>query len=210
MEITYLGMNAVRLTSKDVAILCDPYPVTSGLPEIKTIQDATLLSVPDGTPSAKSGMVLDGPGEYEIKGAMITGVPAQLHIDAEEDGRRSAVYSILIDGVRVGYVGNIAPKLSKDQIELLSQIDVLIIPVGGHGLTLDAQSASEIVSQLEPKYVIPVHYDDGATKYEVPQDSLDVFLKEVGATPEPMPKLRVTPRDLPVETTIAVLSRQGS
>lgn len=210
MEITYYGMNCVRLTGKDIAVLCDPPSKASGISEIKLSNEATLLSsalVADLP--LKPGMVLDGPGEYEIKGAMITGVPAQLHIDTSEQPKRGTIYSVTIEGVRIGFLGNVAPKLSGAEVEALGQIDVLIIPVGGHGLTLDAQGAAEIVSQLEPKYVVPVHYDDDKTKYEAPQDKLDHFLKEIGSSSEPAPKLRVTTRDLPVETTVAVLQRQG-
>lgn len=210
MEITFLGMNCVRLTSKDLAVLCDPYPKSSGLPEIKLSNDATLLSVAGSDVPAKPGMVIDSPGEYEVKGATITGVPARLHIDAPESPTKAAAYSVAIDGIRVGYFGNIAAELTGEQIEALGQIDVLVLPVGGHGLTLEPTEAASIISQLEPKLVIPTHYDDGSTKYEMPQDKLDVFLKEVGSSPEPQPKLRVTTKDLPLETTITVLQRQGS
>ena len=210
MEITFLGMNCVRLTGKDLAVLCDPYPKESGLPEIKLTNDATLLSVVGSPVPAKAGMVIDSPGEYEIKGAMVTGVPAHLHIDAPEDRATATIYSVTIDGVRVGYFGNIASEITGEQIEALGQIDVLILPVGDHGLTLDATAAVAIISQIEPKYVVPTHYDDGGTKYEVPQDKLEVFLNEVGSSSEPQPKLRVTPKDLPLETTVAFLQRQGS
>jgi len=82
-------------------------------------------------------MNVDGPGEYEVKGAMITGVPARLHID--EDGHRGTAYSILMDGVNVVVTGNISGKLDEDQVENLGQVDVLVVPVGGTGLTLDAE-----------------------------------------------------------------------
>ena len=210
MEITFLGMNCVRLTGKDLALLCDPYPKTAGLPDIKLANDATVLSLPGSELPIKAGMVIDGPGEYEIKGATITGVAARLHIDEPEAFPKAAIYSIVIDGIRTAYIGNIAPELSNEQIEALGQVDVLVVPVGGHGLTLDATGAAGIISQLEPKYVVPTHYDDGGTKYEVPQDKLEVFLKEVGAKPEPQSKLRIVPRDLPLETTVVELTRQGS
>lgn len=210
MEITFLGMNCVRLTGKDLAVLCDPYSKSSGLPEIKLANDATLLSIVGGDVPAKAGMVIDSPGEYEIKGATITGVPARLHIDAPEVLPTATIYAVSIDGIRVGYFGNIAGELSGEQIEALGQVDILVLPVGGHGLTLETTEAASIISQLEPKFVVPTHYDDSATKYEMPQDKLDVFLKEVGASPEPQPKLRVTAKDLPLETTVTVLQRQGS
>lgn len=210
MEVSFLGMNCVRLTGKDIAVICDPYPKSAGLPEIKSANDVTLLSSDQASAAAKGGMVIDGPGEYEVKGAMITGAPAQLHVDEADKPKKGTIYSVTFDGMRVGYLGNVAPDLSDRQVEALGQIDILVLPVGGHGLTLDAQSASKIISQLEPKLVIPTHFDDGATKYEVPQDKLETFLKEVGSSPEPQPKLRVTSKDLPLETTIVVLERQGA
>jgi L-ascorbate metabolism protein UlaG (beta-lactamase superfamily) len=210
VEITFLGMNCVRLTGKELAVLCDPYPKASGLGEIRLSGDATLLGVLGGEVTAKAGMVIDSPGEYEIKGTTITGVPARLYGDPETEPAKATIYSITIDGVRVGYLGNTAPGLSGEQIEALGPIDVLVLPVGGHDATLNATAAAEIISQLEPKYVVPTHFDDGGTKYAGPQDKLEVFLKEIGSSPEPQPKLRVVPKDLPLETTVAVLQRQGS
>ncbi len=209
MEVTYLGMNCVRLTGKDISVLCDPFPKTSGLGEIKLPNDVTLLSQDDLGQAQKPGMILDSPGEYEVKGTMITGIPAKLHINHEKEGDNSTIYAISIDGVRVAFLGNIAPEVKDKQLEALGEIDVLILPIGGHGLTLDATAAAQIISQIEPKYVIPVHYDDGKTKYEVPQDKLDVFMKEVGSTSEAQPKLRILQKDLPLETTVAVLQPQG-
>ncbi|HUC21066.1 MAG TPA: MBL fold metallo-hydrolase [Candidatus Polarisedimenticolaceae bacterium] len=213
MEISFLGINCVRVTAKDLAILIDPYAKSSGLPDIKGNNNVTLLSSPspeDAPIPAKSDMVIDRPGEYEIKGAMITGVPARLHIDEPSIPPGATVYAIVVEGIRIGYLGNIEPKLSNEQVEALGQVDVLVVPVGGHGLTLDATAATQIISQLEPKYVIPTHYDDEGAKFEVPQDKLEVFLKEIGAHSEPQARLRVTVKDLPVETTVVVLQRQGS
>lgn len=210
MEITYLGMNAVKLSGKSISVLCDPAPKSAGLGDVKGIIDATLLtSVGQETP-AKPGMVIDGPGEYEVKGAMITGAPARLHIDAEEKGNQATIYAVQVDGITVGFLGNVAPELTDAQVEALGAIDVLVLPVGNHGLTLDSVSAAKIISQLEPKYVIPTHYDDGVTKYEVPQDKVEVFLKEIGSAPEPQVKLKVSSKDLPLETTVVVLEPQKS
>ncbi len=86
----------------------------------------------------------------------------------------------------------------------------MVIPVGGKGLTLDSNAAAKLISQFEPQYVIPVHYDDGATKYPMPQDKLDTFLQEVGAeATTPVAKLKVNPKTLGEEAEIVVLQRQG-
>lgn len=195
MELVYLGGNCVKLSAKSVSLLIDP------IEGAKAQADAVLYSTkPTALPSGS--FVIDGPGEYEIKGAMVKGIPAQQHVDEQA---KSTIYLAQLDGVTVAVLGNIAPKLSDSQLEELGQVDVLVVPVGGHGLTLDAAGAVEIISQVEPKYVVPVHYDDGKTKYPVPQEKLDTFLNEIGSKPEPVSKLKVTTAELPLETTLVVL-----
>jgi L-ascorbate metabolism protein UlaG (beta-lactamase superfamily) len=205
MDITYLGTGSVKLLGKNLNVVCDP--VTAVKADVVTASGPPAESEA-GWPLSGDAMLVDVPGEYEVKGAMITGVPARLHID--EDGHRGTVYSVLIDGVNVVIAGNISGKLDEDQIENLGQVDVLVVPVGGGGLTLDAEGAAAVVAQLEPGYVVPVHYDDGVTKYPVPQAGVDKFLKEMGVNPEPESKLRVNTKEAPVETQVVVLTRAGS
>lgn len=195
MEITYHGANCLRLSAKGISLLVDPSAGT------KTQADVLLYSVPAAAPPTDA-FIIDGPGEYEIKGALVTGIPARQHVDEQA---ACTIYLAQLDGVSVAVLPNIGPKLSDSQLEELGQVDVLAVPVGGHGLTLDAAGAVEIVSQVEPKYVIPTHYDDGKTKYPAPQEKLDPFLNEIGSRPEPVAKLRVTPAELPLETTLVVL-----
>jgi L-ascorbate metabolism protein UlaG (beta-lactamase superfamily) len=82
----------------------------------------------------------------------------------------------------------------------------LVVPVGGNGLTLDSEGAAAVVAQLEPGYVVPVHYDDGVTKYPVPQTGVEVFLKEMGVNPEPEAKLRLNSKEAPTETQVVLLT----
>ncbi len=207
MDITYLGAGSVKLSGKHITVVCDPFDADAGLGKAATKADVVTLSALEGLGEVPGAMVVDGPGEYEVKGAMITGVPAQLHID--EDGRRATVYSIVVDGVNVVVTGNIAGKLENKQVEQLGNVDVLVVPVGGHGLTLEPEEAAAVITQLEPSYVVPVHYDDGKTKYAMPQAKLEDFLKEMGSNPEPLPKLKVNAKEAPAETQVVVLKRAG-
>lgn len=204
MDITYLGNGGVRLVGKGAEVVCDP-PVGAKLKGDVATWSATGGEERFG--SLDGVMLIDIPGEYEVKGASITGVPARLHID--ENGHRGTVYSVEIDGVNVVVTGNIAGKIDEDEVESLGQVDVLIVPVGGGGLTLDAEGAAAVVTQLEPGYVIPVHYDDGVSKYPVPQAGVELFLKEMGSTPEPLSKFRLTARDEEAETQVVVLTPTG-
>jgi hypothetical protein len=207
LDITYLGAGSVKLSGKSITVVCDPYTEEAGLGKFAVKADVVMLTALEGLAKPAGVMIIDGPGEYEVKGTMITGVPAQLHID--EDGHRGTVYSLVIDGINVVVTGNIAGKLSNGQTEALGSVDVLVVPVGGSGLTLDATGAAEVVAQLEPAYVVPVHYDDGKTVYAMPQDSADVFLKEMGASSEPEPRLRLSGREESTETQVVVLKRAG-
>jgi L-ascorbate metabolism protein UlaG (beta-lactamase superfamily) len=208
LDITYLGAGSVKLSGKNLNVVCDPFDQSAGLGNGASKADVVTLSGPEGFGVIAGAKLFDGPGEYEVKGATIIGVPARLHID--ETGHRCCVYSITIDGVNVVVVGNIAGKLDADQIENLGQVDVMVVPVGGHGLTLDAEGAAAVVTQLEPSYVVPVHYDDGVTKYPMPQSTVDTFLKEMGASPEPTSKLRINPKEAPAETQVVLLTRVGA
>jgi L-ascorbate metabolism protein UlaG (beta-lactamase superfamily) len=208
MDITYLGGGSVKLSGRQLNVVCDPAVDAKVKADVVTWSAALKEGEGEVYGAPAGAMVFDGPGEYEVKGAMITGVPARLHVD--ESGHRGTAYSIVIDGVNVVVTGNISGKLDEDQVENLGQVDVLVVPVGGGGLTLDAEGAAAVVTQLEPSYVVPVHYDDGVTKYAVPQTGVETFLKEMGSNPEPEGKLRVNPKEAPAETQVVLLTRVGS
>jgi len=207
LDITYLGAGAVKLAGKNITVICDPFGDEEGVKRLIAKTDVVTMSTIPNFVLGQPPMIIDGPGEYEVKGAMIQGVPARLHID--EEGHRATVFSLLVDGVNVVVTGNLAGKLDNKQVEDLGSVDVLVVPVGGHGLTLDAEGAAAVVAQLEPHYVVPVHYDDKKTTYEMPQDDVEVFLKEMGVSPEPEAKLRINAKEVPEEMQVVVLRRVG-
>jgi L-ascorbate metabolism protein UlaG (beta-lactamase superfamily) len=152
---------------------------------------------------------IEGPGEYEVGDFSIKGISAQRHLDADDAvDKKSTMYRIEVGDVRIALIGNIAPKLTEDQLESLGVVDILIIPVGGNGYTLDATSASALSRQIDPKTIIPIHYADSALKYEVSQDTLETFTKELGAPVETTAKLKVKgAAALPQTLTVIELTR---
>jgi hypothetical protein len=208
-EIEYKGGNGIILTNKKASLVVDPRLSLVGLKDVKIKDEVELATeVRFRVENSEARIIIDGPGEYEVGDFTVRGVAATRHIDTPDQEQLSTIYRIECGEIRTAVIGNIAPKLSDEQLETIGVIDVLIIPVGGSGYTLDATSAAAIVRQIEPKVVVPVHYADSGLKYEVPQDTLEVFVKELGAPVEQAPKLKIKALTaLPPVLTVFELAR---
>ncbi|MDO5343543.1 MAG: MBL fold metallo-hydrolase [Candidatus Saccharibacteria bacterium] len=180
-DVEYKGANAVVFTTKNTRVVFDPALSLVGLKDVTGAQDVQVVTEERFAVKNTTNLTFDGPGEYEVGDISLKGLPAQRHIDADNDVKNATIYRLAIGDVRCAVLGNIAPKLSDEQLEGLGVVDIVVVPVGGHGYTLDATAAATVVRQLEPKVVIPVHYADVALQYEVPQDELSVFVSEMGA-----------------------------
>jgi L-ascorbate metabolism protein UlaG (beta-lactamase superfamily) len=191
-DIEYKGGNGVVITTKQIAAVIDPKLSTVGLKDMK-VKDVVEIATEDRfkIDDDSARLIVEGPGEYEVGDFSITGVGATRHIDTPNDEKKSTVYRIEVGDVRIALLGNIAPQLSEDQLEALGVVDILILPVGGGGYTLDATSAAALTRQIDPKVVLPIHYADETLRYEVPQDSIDLFIKELGAPVEKTAKYKV-------------------
>ena len=212
MEITWLGHSCFRLRSRDSFVVTDPCDKSTGY----TIDQhtASVVTTRHDHPGhntiaavAGSPSVVQGPGEFEISGVLITGI-RRYHDD--EQGERlgkNVAYVLELDDVRVCHLGDLGHVPTPEQVEELSGIDILLTPVGGGGSTISASAAAETVSLLGPKLVIPMHYQTPASKKK-DLEPLDRFLKEMGATSaleERQPKLSVTKSTRPQETKVLVL-----
>ncbi len=184
-DIEYKGGNSVIVASKKTEVVIDPKLSVAGLKDVPVkdgVEVATEARFATNDSSAK--LHVEGPGEYEVGDVSIRGVRAIRHIDTSDDEPISTIYRIEVGDVRIAVLGNIAPKLSEDQLEEIGVVDILIVPVGGNGYTLDGVSAATITRQIDPRVVVPVHYADTALKYEVQQDDVDIFVRELAAPVE--------------------------
>ena len=92
---------------------------------------------------------------------------------------------------------------SADQIEQISNCDVLMVPVGGSS-TIGASAASETISLLQPKLVIPMHFKTEI--FTTNLEPVDHFLKEMGLKEIiSQPKINISKSSLPPETSVVVL-----
>lgn len=205
MEIEYKGANCVTITHKKNVFVVDPKLSAVGLKDYSGPSVAELVTQGEDAPT--EGVLINGPGEYEVLDCSIKGITARLHRAVSDADRSATMYRLELDDTSVAIVGHVDPKLSDEQLEALGVVDVLIIPVGGYGYTLDAKSAADIVRKVEPKAVIPTHYADEGVTYEVQQDDVSAFIKEMGSPVEELSKLKLKAGLLPASLTIYHLAR---
>jgi L-ascorbate metabolism protein UlaG (beta-lactamase superfamily) len=209
MDVTWLGHGCFRLRGRGAAVVMDPYPPTIGLKLSRMDAEVVTVSHDHGNHSytqvVRDGAYeIHGPGEYEVAGVSVIGVPT--YHDSEKGKRegRNTVYLIEMDDIRVCHLGDLGHKLEDAEAEAVASPDVLLVPVGGH-TTMSGGQAAEVVRQLEPRYVVPMHYAIPGLKLEL--DPIDRFLKEMGVTSsEPQPKLSVQKSSMTeYETKVVVL-----
>ncbi len=204
-----MGHSCFRIKGAHTTVITDPYSPNSGYSLGK--QTARIVTVSHQHPehSYVSGVAgeprqVKGPGEYEIGGVMIIGMPTFHDGEKGKTKGKNTIYLIEIDDISVCHLGDLGHVLTAEQAEELGDIDVLLVPVGGVS-TINASGAAEVVRQLEPKIVVPMHYKTLLLKREL--DPVDKFLSEMGVKEvTPQPKLTVTKANLPITTQVVLLN----
>ena len=215
MEITWFGHSCFRLMERGLAsVVTDPYDESLGYPALKLKADIVTVSHEAPGHSHLEAVrgekrALTGPGEYEIGGVFITGVPmARTQSESkktrgEADNKTNTVFLFDYDGLTVCHLGDLDHVPTQSQIEALGAVSVALVPVGGGG-GLNAAQAAEVVSLIEPSIVVPMHFrtDNGSASL----DPVSKFLKEMGlGATQPEAVLKVTRSGLPDETRVVLL-----
>ena len=209
MEIQYYGANGLKITTKKSQIVIDPQSDIAAISVDTKKATAVLVTNAALAPQKNDGLfVIETPGEYEFEDYSLKGIAAQAHTASVGDSS-ATMYRLLSGGVSVLVVGHVNEKFSEDQLEAVGMVDIVIIPVGNSGYTLDAVGAAAVVRAVEPKIVIPVHSSDDGLTYEVAQQSSEAFEKELGAVvaEEVLEKQKI--KVLPDQLTIQKLKRQS-
>ena len=193
----------------EIKIAIDPFDETLGLRVPKVEAEILLISHSHPDHSNKkaikgSPFLIEGPGEYELKQVFIKGISA-FHDDSEgKDRGFLTIYKIQAEGIRICHLSDLGQKeLSPEQLEEIGEVDVLMVPVGGT-YTIGPKEAAAVISRIEPRIVIPMHYK--IPKLSLKIEGLDKFLKIMGAEEiVPQKKFKVSLKDLPREETKIVV-----
>jgi L-ascorbate metabolism protein UlaG (beta-lactamase superfamily) len=224
MELTWYGRTCIRLRGRDAVVVADPYIAVVGPTGRGVTGDIVTFSHPDDAlpgkaraakakrsrdgqtilpTSLEEAFVLDGPGEYEVRNVLLTGVRTYRDDKRGSERGKQTSFVVELDGMHTIHLGEIGHLLTEDELAEVGSIDLACVPVGG---ILSATHAAELIAQLDPRIVVPMPIcDDDADCTE----ALAKFFHEMGGEPITQPKLAVTPSGLPAETTTVLLESRG-
>jgi len=208
MDINWLGHACFRIKGRQATVITDPYSPGLGYSLGKPTAHIVTISHQHPGHSYVEGIGGDpksitDPGEYEIRDVLITGIATFHDRERGKTGGKNVVYLIEVDDVSVCHLGDLGHVLTAGQVEEIGNVDVLLLPVGGVS-TINAPMAAEVVRQLEPKAVVPMHYKTEALNREL--EPVDRFLKEIGVKQvDSQPNLSLTKSNLPASTQVFLL-----
>jgi len=215
MEIISLGHSGFRLRGKDTTVVIDPPSSAYGmLPKGIT---ANIVCITHNHPGhsnieaiAGSPYIVQGPGEYEVAGILITALRSFHDNKKGEERGDNTIYLIHMEDMMICHLGDLGHTLNATQQQAASGADILMIPVGGH-TTINAATAVEVIGEIEPSIIIPMHYATGTTTARgEPLDPVDTFCKAMGVPMnDPQAKIVVTRSTIPAEPQVIILSHKG-
>jgi L-ascorbate metabolism protein UlaG (beta-lactamase superfamily) len=225
MEITWYGGTCVRLRGRDATVVADAYTSVVGPTGRGITGDIATYSHPDDAPPPKAkakaagrrsrdglttvpssldpAFVLDGPGEYEVTGVLLTGVRTYRDDDRGDKRGKGTAFVVELDGMHTIHLGDIGHLLTEETLGDIGAVDIACVPVGG---ALSATKAAELVAQLDPKIVVAMPVCEREADCA---EALSKFFHEMGGEPTPQPKLSVSISTLPEEVTAVVLESRG-
>jgi L-ascorbate metabolism protein UlaG (beta-lactamase superfamily) len=212
LDIFWLGHSCFRIKGKEATIVTDPYDSSIGYTSGK--QAADIITVSHEHPGhscldnlEKGYRVINGPGEYELKGVFITGIQTYHDQSEGQERGKNTLYIFEIDGITLCHLGDLGHTLSSSIIESIGNVTILFLPVGDVS-TIDSIVAAELVRAISPKIVIPMHYKTDAVTKQL--DSVELFLKKMGIKDvEPQPKLSLTRSGFSDNLQVVLLNYPG-
>lgn len=203
MDIQFYGANCIVVSNKSTRLVIDDNLKELGKKTVTKPDDVALSTTKD--PKNEARLTFSGAGEYEVGDISIVGIPAKPFMN-DDSGKTVTMYKLMTSDLSILVTGHILGDLSESQLEQIGTVDILLVPVGNHGYTLDPQGALKLIKDIEPKIVVPTHYKESGINYPVDQLDLASALKELGMeTRDKVTKLKVKPADLTDVTQLVVI-----
>jgi L-ascorbate metabolism protein UlaG (beta-lactamase superfamily) len=221
MELSWYGRTCTRLRGRDAVVVNDPYQSIVGPTGRGITGEIVTFSHPDDRPLKKAkgkrsrdgqtllpsslddAFVLDGPGEYEVKDVLLTGVRTYRDDSKGIDNGKQTAFLVELDGLHTIHLGEIGHLLTEEKLADIGPVDIACVPIGG---ILSPTKTAELVAQLDPRIVVAMPLEEESAETD---EALAKFFHEMGGEPTPQPRLSVTISSLPAETTAVLLESRG-
>lgn len=215
MKIAWYGQSCFKLLVKTnngnkVTVITDPFSKEIGLTPSRGGADIVLVShdhYDHNNVKAVSGepFIIDGPGEYDVKGVFIKGIYSFHDNSKGEERGVNTIYVIEAENMKVCHLGDLGQKeLSGNQLDKIGEVDILMVPVGGV-YTINGSEAVQIINSIEPSIVIPMHYK--VPRLNIKLNDVDKFLEEIGVKKETVEEFSVQKKDLTEEEMKVVVMK---
>ncbi len=209
MEIIWSGHSCFTIRGKETTLLLDPCPPDCGCITRWGNPQAVVISHDHPGHSCISQLtgaprVFNGPGEYEVGGAFITGIGT--YHDSEQGAVRgkNTLYVIEMEGLTLCHTGDLGHPLNAPTLREIGKVDILFVPVGDVS-TLSVAEARTLVKALQPRYVLPMHFRTENARPDL--EPVETFLEAMSVlNPETRPKLLATATNLPMNLQVLLLN----
>ncbi len=211
MTIQWYGVSCFKIQTKnnqqEATIVCDPFDVKTGLKMPKIQADIVTVSHNHDDHNALENIkgepiIINTPGEFETKDIMIYGIPSFHDDKSGKERGLNTIYKIITEEISIVHLGDIGQTINDEILERLGNVDILLVPVGGI-YTIGSKEAIDIISKVEPRIVIPMHYKIPNLAYEMA--NADDFLKNSGFSNEKIDKFKISKKDIAQENTKIII-----
>ena len=214
MNISWYGQSCFKIQNKDITLITDPFDKSVGLRPFYGSADLVTISHDHFDHNNYSAIkndpfVINSAGEFEIKKVVVRGIDSYHDDKKGKERGGNVIYTIEIDDIRICHLGDLGQSaLINGQLEKIGQVDILFIPIGGV-FTIDWKTASTIISQIEPRVIIPMHYKIPGVKGDLLKlDGVDNFRNDRGVSPkDAVDKFSVKKKDLPQDESKVVVMK---
>lgn len=201
MDISFHGANCIKIATKLTTVVVDDNLEVLGAKSVTGNEDVAVCTQ-ERIKVANGRLMLDSAGEYELADLTVIGIQTRAYTDSEDE-QTATIFKFVSGTNQVVVLGHVQPKLTDKVLEAIGVVDVLLIPVGGRGYTLDAEDAANVIKLIEPKVIVPTHYEQKGFNFEVPQSTLEEFTAKLGVTaPAPVRNIKLKGE---VESGIVIL-----
>lgn len=204
MDLQYYGANCVSVSYKNTRLVVDDNLDTLGRKSIIKENDVALFTFDDFVKTS-ARLNFNGSGEYEVGDMSIIGIDTKPFMN-DDNGKTTSMFKITAADTSILITGHVLGEFGPDELDRIGNIDVLVVPIGDNGYTLDPAGVLKLIKDLEPKIVVPTHFNSSKLKYPVEQIDIESAVKELAMdAKDKINKLKIKPAELTEVTQLVIL-----